>query len=245
MIDVHCHILPFVDDGAKSWEMAVAMCRVAIADGVKHIVATPHCNDRYVYERERFQLMLGELSERIGSQLTFSLGCDFHFSYENVQDALANKGRYVIGNSGYLLVEFSDYGIAPTVQNLLERLMNHGMTPIITHPERNMLLLKQPERVLEFADQGCWIQVTANSFTGFWGDRSREMAKWLLAREAVHVVASDAHDPERRSPVLSLAREVIDKLAGSEMAIALFEKNPATIVQCNTLPHQGTSYGAS
>ncbi len=231
MIDVHCHILPFIDDGAKSWEMSVAMCQVAMQDGVTHIVATPHCNDEYVYDRLRFQGMLQELSQRVGSGLTFSLGCDFHFSFDNIQDALTNKGRYVIGEGPYLLVEFSDYSIPPTVTNLLSQLMMRGVTPIITHPERNPLLLKGPDRVLEFADQGCLIQVTANSLTGFWGSRSQEMAKWLLARNAVHVVASDAHDPIRRSPKLSEARALVEKLAGVETAHALFETNPAAVVQ--------------
>ena len=87
-------------------------------------------------------------------------------------------------------------------------------------------------------EQGCLVQVTANAITGFWGSRSQKMAEWLLKREAVHVVASDAHDPERRKPVLSEAREAIASLAGDEIADALVTHNPAAIVDGKSLPYQ-------
>ena len=92
--------------------------------------------------------------------------------------------------------------------------------------------------VLEFAEQGCLVQVTANSFTGFWGNPSKKMVEWLLQREAVHVIASDAHDPEYRRPTLSEARTKIAKLAGEEIADALASHNPAAIVEGKSLPYQ-------
>src|ERR1700757_991374 len=93
MVDIHCHILPGIDDGSKSWEMTAEMCRVAIDDGITHIVATPHSNNMYESHRERFPEMLGQLSDAAEGKLAFSLGCDFHFSYDNIQDALANPRR--------------------------------------------------------------------------------------------------------------------------------------------------------
>ena len=116
-----------------------------------------------------------------------------------------------------------------------------GMVPIITHPERNQILLRKPETVLEMVEQGCLVQVTANAVTGFWGSRSKKMVEWLLEREAVHVVASDAHDPERRSPVLSQARKAVAVLAGDEIADALVTHNPAAIVDGKSLPYQPLS----
>jgi protein-tyrosine phosphatase len=92
--------------------------------------------------------------------------------------------------------------------------------------------------VLEFAEQGCLVQVTANSFTGFWGSHAENMAEWLLKREAVHVVASDAHDPEYRRPILSEARAKIAKLAGEEIADALTSHNPAAMIEGKSLPYQ-------
>ena len=236
MVDIHCHILPGIDDGPQSWELTAEMCRIAARDGVTHIVATPHCNHEFAYDRDRCTEMLGELSDSAEGKLTFSLGCDFHFSYDNIQDALAHPRRYTIGESQYLLVEFSDFGIPPEVKQNLLSISSSGMVPIITHPERNRPLLNKPEMVLEFVEQGCLVQVTANSFTGYWGSRSQKMAEWLLKRQAIHVIASDAHDPARRPPVLSEARKVATELAGAEVADALLVQNPAAIVDGESLP---------
>ncbi len=236
MVDIHCHILPGIDDGPKSWDLTAEMCRVAIGDGITHIVATPHCNDVFTYDRDRYTDMLGQLSDAADGKLAFSLGCDFHFSYDNIQDALAHPRRYTIGDSQYLLVEFSDFGLPPEVKQNLMSISCSGMLPIITHPERNRPLLNKPEMVLEFVEQGCLVQVTANSFTGHWGSRSQKMAEWLLKRQAIHVIASDAHDPARRRPVLSEARKVITELAGPSVADALFVQNPAAIVDGISLP---------
>jgi protein-tyrosine phosphatase len=238
MVDIHCHILPAVDDGSKSWEMTAEMCRMAIADGITHIVATPHCNDEFTYERNRCAEMMGELYELAGGQLTFSLGCDFHFSYENIQDALENPHRYTIDGTNYLLVELSNFGITPAVKQHLEELAVLGIVPILTHPERNMILLKRPEMVLDFVQQGCLVQVTADALTGFWGSAPKKMAEKLLKRGAVHVIASDAHDAQKRIPLLSRARDVVAKLASPEVANALVQLNPAAIVSGVTLPHQ-------
>ncbi len=236
MVDIHCHILPGIDDGPSSWELTAEMCRIATLDGITHIVATPHCNDKFSYDRERYTDMLGELSDAANGKLTFSLGCDFHFSYDNIQDALDHPRRYTIGDSQYLLVEFSDFGLAAEIKQGLLFLSSNGMVPIITHPERNQPLLKKPEMVLEFVEQGCLVQVTANAFTGHWGSRSKDMAEWLLKRQAIHAIASDAHDSTRRRPVLSEARRAVTELAGTEVADALFVQNPAAIVEGECLP---------
>ena len=238
MVDIHCHILPGIDDGSKSWEMTAEMCRVAAQDGITHMVATPHCNSDFDYDRDRYTEMLGELADAANGKLTFSLGCDFHFSYENIQDALHHPRRYTIGDSQYLLIEFSDYSLPPTVKDDLLSLSSSGMTPVITHPERNQILLRRPELVLAMVEQGCLVQVTANAVTGFWGRPSKKMADWLLKRDAVHVIASDAHDPERRKPVLSEARDAVAKLAGKDIADALVTQNPAAIVDGKGLPYQ-------
>jgi protein-tyrosine phosphatase len=238
MVDIHCHILPGVDDGPETWDMTAEMCRVAAEDGITHIVATPHCNDEFLYDRDRYAEMLGELYDTAEGKLGFSLGCDFHFSYDNIRDALAHPRRYTIGDSQYLLVEFSDYSIPPSVQQDLLSISSCGIVPIITHPERNPILLRKPEMVLEMVEQGCLVQVTANAVTGFWGKRAQKMAEWLLKREAVHVVASDAHDPEHRAPMLSQARDVVAIFTGEEIADALVTYNPAAIVDGKSLPYQ-------
>jgi protein-tyrosine phosphatase len=240
MVDIHCHILPGIDDGSKSWEMTAEMCRIAARDGITHIVATPHSNDVYDYNRERFTEMLGQLHDSADGKLTFSLGCDFHFSYDNIQDAMNNPRRYTIGDSQYLLIEFSDYGIPPSVKQDVFAISSCGMIPIITHPERNRPLLNHPETVLQLVEQGCLVQVTANAVTGSWGPKSKKMAEWLLKREAIHVIASDAHDPVHRRPIMSEAREAVAELAGAEVAEALVTHNPAAIVEGKSLPYQSS-----
>ncbi len=216
------------------------MCRMAAQDGITHIVATPHSNDVYAYNRERFTEMLGQLHDSADGKLTFSLGCDFHFSYDNIQDALDHPRRYTIGDSQYLLIEFSDYGIPPSVKQDVFAISSCGMVPIITHPERNRPLLSHPESVLQLVEQGCLVQVTANAVTGAWGSKSKKMAEWLLKREAVHVIASDAHDPVHRRPIMSEARDAVSELAGAEIAEALVTHNPAAIVEGKSLPYQPT-----
>jgi protein-tyrosine phosphatase len=238
MVDIHTHILPGVDDGSKSWEMTAEMCRMAVQDGITHMVATPHSNDAYEYNRDRFTDMLGQLHDSADGRLAFSLGCDFHFSRENINDALEHPRRYTIGDTQYLLIEFHDRGIPATVTDDILSLLSCGMVPIITHPERNQPLLKKPEMVLDLVQQGCLVQVTANAVTGSWGMKSQRMAEWLLKRRAVHVIASDAHDPLHRRPIMSEARAVAARSVGEDVAEALATLNPQAIVDGNPLPYR-------
>jgi protein-tyrosine phosphatase len=226
VIDIHCHILPEVDDGPKSWDAAVEMCRIAAADGITHAVATPHANDRYAYDRAYLSGLLDELREKVGPalQLQLSLGCDFHLSFENLERVLAQPHTYTIGETNYLSECFT-------------RLGDRGLTPILTHPERNPILQQTPQRILEWAEQGCLMQVTASALTGLWGERPEIIARWLLDRSAVHILASDAHDTKRRIPNLSAARDVAEKIVGAEYAEALVEGNPGAIVNGMPIPY--------
>jgi protein-tyrosine phosphatase len=236
VVDIHSHIIPNVDDGPKSWDIAEEMCRMAVEDGVEHMVATPHSNDRYGYDREYLTEALQQLRERMGGELTLSLGCDFHLSYENVQDALQNPAHYVIAETKYLLVELSNFSVPPSVSDSLMRLADRGLTPILTHPERNPILQGNLKRVLQWAAAGVVVQVTASAFTGLWGESVRSAAVWLLQNNAVHVLASDAHNTDRRPPGLSSAREAVVEIAGQETAQALVEDNPRAIVNGENLP---------
>jgi protein-tyrosine phosphatase len=240
MVDIHTHILPGIDDGSKSWEMTAEMCRMAAADGITHIAATPHSNEVYEYNRERFTRMLGQLHDAGDGVLAFSLGCDFHFSPENIRDALDHPHRYTIGDTQYLLIEFNNYALPATVMQDVLSLQSCGMVPIITHPERIPPLMKNPEMVLRLLEQGCLVQVTANAITGSWGQRSQKVAEWLLERQAVHVVASDCHDPVRRRPIMSEARDAIAELAGGDVADALVTHNPEAIVEGKPIPYRPT-----
>ena len=230
MVDIHCHILPGIDDGADTWDTTTRMCRMAVRDGITHIVATPHCDGHYEYDRAHFTDMLATLSEVAEGRLTFSIGCDFHLSPRNVEAAMEDPRQFAIGDTQYLMVEFDHHSIPSNAPELLLALVSRGMVPIITHPERNDYLMKNLDMVVKFIEMGCLSQVTANALTGFWGPKSQKAAEKLLKKHAVHIVASDAHDLELRPPILSEARTRIATLAGAETADALVTHNPGAVV---------------
>lgn len=237
MIDIHCHILPEVDDGPKSWDVSVEMCRMAAADGITHTVATPHANNRYVYDRPYLLSLLHQLRGLVGPSPQLTLGCDFHLSFENLERVLERPHDYTIGETNYLLIELSNYSIPTQLADCFGRLGDRGLTPILTHPERNPILQQTPQKILEYADQGCLIQVTASSLTGFWGERPEIVARWLLDRAAVHILASDAHETRRRVPIMSAARDIAAGMVGTEYAGALVEGNPGAVVQGQPVPY--------
>ncbi len=140
MIDIHCHILPEVDDGPQSWEIAEGMCRMAAKDGITHMVATPHANDRYYYDRAYLLNLVEQLQQRAGPTPQLSLGCDFHLSYENTQAAMQTPERWCIANTRYLLVEFNNFSIPQQLDDWLAYMCERDNTPIITRPERNPIL---------------------------------------------------------------------------------------------------------
>jgi protein-tyrosine phosphatase len=227
-------LLPGIDDGATSWEETLRMCETAAADGITHIVATPHCNDRYRYDRKAALALVEELARRVPN-LAFSLGCDFHLSYDNLEDAKRHPEQYTIGETKYLLVELSPYTIPRSMTNVLSELVGLGLVPIITHPERIRLLEMRFGLVEEWITLGCLVQVTANSLTGGWGPAAKKFCEKMIKNEQVHVIATDAHDLDHRPPILSAARRVVTKMVGEKYAQAVFCDIPAAIVRGEVL----------
>jgi len=150
---------------------------------------------------------------------------------------LEQPHTYTIGETNYLLIELSNFSVPTRLGDCFTRLADRGLTPILTHPERNPILQQTPQRIPEWADQGCLIQVTASSLTGFWGERPEIIARWLLDRSAVHILASDAHDTRHRIPNLSAARAVAEHIVGEEYADALVDGNPGAIVNGMPIPY--------
>ena len=228
-VDVHAHILPNVDDGAKNWDMSLAMCAQAQPDGTTHIVATPHANEHWVYDREQHETSLALLREQCPG-LEFTLGCDLNCSFDNVEAVMSHPRRYAIGSTRYLLVEFNHYSTRTQIREVLKSFQSAGLFSLFTHPERLPLVMEDPSLAKEFADAGALIQVTANALTGGWGSRVRRVAERLLKQRLLAVVASDAHDTERRRPTLSEAHAVVSQLLSSAEADWLFSRNPQAIV---------------
>jgi len=237
MVDLHCHILPGLDDGAKTMEESLAMAETAIADGITHVVATPHASSEYSFDFARVRAAAGELQFRIGERLRLATGCDFHLNPENIAALRESPSRFCINQKDYLLVEFNEFSIPPAMDQTLHQLQLAGLRPIITHPERNGILRAQPERLLRWARVGCFAQVTAGSLLGTFGGGAKSDSLAWIAQGLVHFVSSDAHNTSSRPLQLSAAREVVRSQLGEETAKALFEDNPQAAFEGRALPY--------
>ncbi len=230
MIDIHSHILAGQDDGAGSFEESVAMVRMAAGAGTTDIVASPHCSDEYRFEPETVAEKIAELQSAVGESPVIHFGCDFHLNPENIEDALRSPGKYSIDCHGYLLVEFSDYLIPKTAAEIFAALIASGMRPIITHPERNALLRRSLADLESWVEQGCIVQVTAQSLLGRFGNSARNTSEVLMNRGLVHTLASDGHDLKYRPPVLRVVYEHVIRSYGEDTAARLCVSNPRAIL---------------
>jgi protein-tyrosine phosphatase len=231
LIDIHSHVLYGVDDGAETIEESVAMVHMAAGYGTTDLVATPHANLNYQFNPQIVEDRLAEVATASDNVLRLHAGCDFHLSFDNIQDAIANPRKYTINHRRYLMVEFSDLLIFHNTAEIFSRLEEAGMTPVITHPERNSLLQQRIDQIAAWVEAGACVQVTAGSLLGGFGRRAAEFSRTLLDRRLVHFVASDAHDCELRPPRLDLAHAWVREHYGEEWAEALCVTNPkATLV---------------
>ena len=206
------------------------MLRQAADSGTTDIVASPHANQEFTFDPELVGRKIAELREAAGPVPCIHRGCDFHLTPENIQDALANPGKYSINHLRYLLVEFSDLMIPKTTQEIFDRLQGAGLTPIITHPERNFLLHSRLDQLKSWVENGALVQVTAGSLLGAFGRAARSVAADLMNRNLVHFIASDAHDTRHRTPVLREAYRYVEKTWSAARAETLFVAAPAAVI---------------
>jgi protein-tyrosine phosphatase len=237
MVDIHCHILPGLDDGAESLEVACAMAEMAIADGITHVVGTPHASQNHTFVPELVKQRRDEIQAMFEGRLILATGCDFHLSFENLQDIRHDATRFTLNQKNYLLVEFAEYSIPPSLDHALHQLQLAGLRPIITHPERNPLIRAQPERLFHWLQQGCYAQITAQSLLGKFGKAAQESAERWLDGGAVHFLASDAHNTTSRPLKLKETFEWVAKRRGEGVAQALLVDNPLAAFEGRTLPY--------
>lgn len=236
MIDIHCHPLYETDDGARSYEVSIEMLKMSAADGVTHVVATPHSNFKYRFNSAANQEKLAKLQAAIGESPKLLQGCDFHLSYENIRDLTAGGKGYSVNGTQYLLVEFDDHFIPELMDNVFYEIEVAGFTPILTHPERNAVCRSKLTNVYNWVSRGCLVQVTAQSYTGDFGSEPQRAVERLLDLNMVHIFASDAHDTRRRPPLLSPARQKAADERGEALAEALFVSNPGAVIRGEPLP---------
>lgn len=209
---------------------SVEMVRMAAGHGTRTIVASPHASPEYIYDEALTDARIAEIAAAVPDGPRIVRGCDFHLSFENIQQALVTPRRFTIGGKCYLLVEFPDLAVFPNTDAIFERLIDTGMIPVITHPERNQILQQKIDEIAKWVERGTIVQVTAGSFLGRWGNHARQFSETLMKRRLVHCIASDAHDARHRPPVLTEAREWIEKQWGKEMGALVTEVNPAAVV---------------
>ncbi len=231
MIDLHCHILPAIDDGPDNIETSLAMCRMAVEDGVTHVTATPHFRYGEHPTRDEVESRVLAFQARVrdeGIPLTIGGGADVRLTYE-LFEAIRNGGIPTVNGSRYFLLELPDL-IPPHVEDFIFEARVKGLFPIITHPERNYSILAKPEIVKRLRDAGALMQITALSITGGFGKNVLRLTQFLLKKNLVDVVASDAHGTGRRSPVLSTAFRHVTEQFGSEMGQRFFLETPQAVI---------------
>ena len=231
MVDIHSHVVWGLDDGSTSMEQSLSMLLAAAESGTSDIVATPHSNAEFTYRGELLDQRIRELTLKTGGKPRIHRGCDLHLSFDNIDEVLRQPAAYSINGTQYLLVECPDFHVGKHTEKVLRRLLDASIVPVVTHPERNAVLQHKLRRVEEWVELGCLVQVTAMSITGGFGRQALAAANWLLDQGLVHVVASDAHDPDYRHARLHEAYSVVRSRYGEEAADLLFTHNPQSMVE--------------
>jgi protein-tyrosine phosphatase len=231
-VDIHCHLLPGIDDGAKSWEESLAMARMAVADGISTIVVTPHQLGSFSENhgpaiRER----TGQLSDLLAEHqipLAVLPGADVRIQPNLL--ALIKQGEVVTlaDHRQHILLELPHEIYVP-LDRLLAELRSAGIVGVLSHPERNAGIMANPSVVEPLVDAGCLMQITAGSLLGTFGPLSQAVAERLATRGLVHFVSTDAHGLKSRRPQLSAAHARMAELVGPELATACCVHNPAAV----------------
>lgn len=233
MIDLHCHMLPGIDDGAPDLAVALAMARCAVADGITVTACTPHIYPG-LYENNRAGIAaaIAGLQQRLhdeGIPLTLTIGADTHLAPDLVEGI--RGGRIpTLNGSRYLLLEPPHHVAPPRFEDSLFQLMTAGYVPVITHPERLTWIEHQYATFATLVRAGAWMQVTAGSLTGRFGRRPKYWAERMLDERLVHILATDSHHIDRRPPLLAEGRDAAAQRLGAEEAFNMVDVRPRGIV---------------
>ncbi len=227
MVDIHCHILPDIDDGPRTFEESVAMAKMAAEDGIAAIVATPHLNEK-LYNPEEISRRASWLNHLLRTQkipVSILQGADVSVLFKPQQ-----VRGFTINDTDYILVEFPHTHLPKHAADILFEFVVHGYKPIITHPERNPSISTNPELLINLQGQNIYVQITSGSLVGRFGKESRACAEELLRAGAVDIIATDAHSTTFRRPRLRAGMEAAAEIVGLEAAKRMVFGNPMKII---------------
>ncbi len=241
LVDIHCHILPGIDDGAADWEESLAMARLAVDDGFITIIATPHQLGSHRHlAGKTIRDLTAELQSRLRDRrlpLDVLPGGEARIEPDLVQQIATGHVVTLAGHGRHMLVEMPHEFYLP-LDELVRDLAAANIVAIVAHPERNLGILRQRDFAKVLVEQGCLLQITAESLLGAFGPAARDLAEWLVQQRLVHFVSSDAHGVDYRLPVLSEAFGRVADLVGREFAIAVFSANPAAVARGEDVPDE-------
>jgi protein-tyrosine phosphatase len=234
MIDLHTHILPAVDDGVGTEDEAVAFARMAHADGVRTIVATPHCKDGFfVNERADVLARVAALDRRLrqeGVAVELLPGAEVHLCPDLVERVRDGRAPTLADNGKTLLLELSLTHYPIDLENLVFQLKLAGIEPLFAHPERIRYFQEDVRRYEVLVEMGATGQITSGSILGSFGTTAREFSEELLHKGLVHVLASDGHNVGNRRPLISEAREAMVAVVGERRAAAMVDEIPRALL---------------
>ncbi len=233
MIDLHSHLLPGVDDGAADLSVALEMARAWVADGVTVVACTPHIlPGLYHNTGPQIRTKVAQLQEALnqaGIPLRLVTGADNHIVPDFVA-GLQSGHLLTLADSRYVLVEPPHHVAPPRLEELFFSILVAGYVPILTHPERLTWIESEYSTMIRLVQKGVWMQITAGSLTGAFGRRPKYWAERMMAEGLVHILATDAHNLDRRAPILSHGREAAAKRVGDMEAEHLVLTRPQGII---------------
>ncbi len=238
MIDIHTHILPDVDDGSSDIQESIKMARIAVADGITHLFATPHHRDYTRLSRYDVARRVADLQTRLDAEnipLKLIAGYEVRL-YDDMFDDWDSDHAGSLGNSRYVLAEPLFYRYDNHTDEMLFELFDRGYIPIMAHPERIRPIQNDLSLIEPFLERGGLTQLTSRSLVSDQDWRAYDTAREMLRNGMAHIISSDAHKPYRRKPELSTAREITAEIVGQAQATAMVTTYPMAIINDEPMP---------
>jgi protein-tyrosine phosphatase len=229
-VDIHCHLLPGLDDGPADEDASLRLVTAAYAGGTAAIIATPHNSFRFPFRHDEVQRELKRIEQRVPGDLALFSGCELEISDESLRAFFAAPERFTLNQGRYVLIELMGQSCPPSFDQVLLNFHERGFWPILAHPERYPPVHTQPRRLAEWRERGCRFQITAASLTGRMGRRAHSTACAMLREGLADFVASDAHDAAKRPPQLLEGFRIASRITGVAAAGRLFTYNPLAVL---------------